>query len=307
MIKKNLLFIFLVIGCLQSQSQEFNARVRVLDNQLPNTIDRRIFRTLEAALTNFINKRKWSTDVFKPNEKIECQFLLNLSKSPEQNVYSGTFTVQAARPVFQSSYASPLINYLDQSLEFKYVESQPLEFNENRVSGTDPLASNLSAVVAYYVYIILGFDYNSFGQRGGDPYFQKALNIVNNAPDGSIISGWKSYENNNRNRYWLSENLINNRYAIIHDVYYTYYRKGMDFLYENEESARAEILNALIYLDNLSRENPNLMAVQFFIAGKSDELIGIFRKASPPDRTRVVEILSRVDVTNANKYKQELK
>lgn len=305
--KTSLLLVFIIYLGQLVKAQEFNARVRVLDNQLPSTVDRKIFRTLESALTNFINKRKWSTDAFKPNERIECQFLINLSKSPEQNVYTGTFTVQVARPVYQSSYTSPLINFQDQFFEFKYVESQPLEFNENRITGTDPLISNLTAVIGYYLYIILGFDYNSFGQRGGDPYFQKALNIVNNAPEGSSISGWKSYENNNRNRYWLSENLINNRYAIIHDVYYTYYHKGMDFMYENEEGARAEILNALIYLDNLSRENPNLMVVQFFMAGKSDELIGVFKKAAPQDKLRAAEILSRLDVTNSGKYKQELK
>jgi hypothetical protein len=187
------------------------------------------------------------------------------------------------------------------------VEGQPMEFNENRVSGSDPMVSNLTAVMAYYVYIILGFDYVSFAQRGGDIYFQKALNIVNNAPDASRISGWKSFENNNRNRYWLSENLMNNRYALIHDVYYTYFRKGLDKLYEDEGTARTEILNALLNLDNLNRETPNLMAVQFFMLGKSAELIGIFKKAAPADRNRAAEILSRVDVTNANKYKQELK
>jgi hypothetical protein len=155
--------------------------------------------------------------------------------------------------------------------------------------------------------MIVGFDYSSFSARGGDPYFQKALNIVNNAPEASKISGWKSFESNNRNRYWLTENLINNRYATIHDVYYTYYRKGFDKLNEDEANARAEVLNALLYLDNLNRETPNLMVVQFFMLGKSDELINLFRKASPQDKTRVVEILSRLDITNSNKYKQELK
>jgi len=304
--KTNLLLFFLLISVFV-QAQEFNARVKVLDNQLPTTIDKRAFRTLESSLTNFINKRKWSNDVFKPNERIECQLLINLTKSPELNVYTGTLTIQVARPVFASSYLSPIISYQDQYVDFRYVESQPLEFNENRISGSDPLSSNLTAVVAYYIYIILGYDYDSFSLRGGDPYFQKALNVVNNAPDGTLISGWKSFENNNRNRYWLTENLINNRYAIIHDVYYNYYRKGLDKMFESENEARTEILNTLVSLDNLYRDNPNLMAVQFFVLGKSDEFIGIFKKASQQDKVRVLEILSRIDLSNANKYKEGLK
>lgn len=292
-------------NCLAAQ--EINSRVKIIDNQLPSTVDRKIFRTLETALTNFINKRKWANDNFKPNEKINCQFLIVLTKNPDLNTYSGTLTVQVARPVYHSVYISPIINFQDQSVDFKYAESQPIEFNENRVGGNDPLASNLSSIVAYYVYLIIGFDYDSFSPRGGDSYFQKALNIVNNAPEGSKISGWKSFENNNRNRYWLTDNLTNNRYAIIHDVYFTYYRKGLDRMYENETEARAEVLNALIYLDNLNRETPNLMVVQFFMLGKADELIGIFKKAPPQDKLKALEIISKLDVTNSNKYKQELK
>lgn len=307
MFKKLLTFIiwFCFVFCLQAQ--ELNARVRVVDNQISSTVDRKIFRTLESVLTNFLNNRRWSQDNFKPNEKINCQFLINLESMAEPNVYTASMTIQAARPVHSTSYVSPIINFKDANLDFKYVESQPVEFNDNRISGSDPLVSNLTAVMAYYAYMIVGFDYSSFSARGGDPYFQKALNIVNNAPEASKISGWKSFESNNRNRYWLTENLINNRYATIHDVYYTYYRKGFDKLYEDEANARAEVLNALLYLDNLNRETPNLMVVQFFMLGKSDELINLFRKAPPQDKARVVEILSRLDITNSNKYKQELK
>jgi hypothetical protein len=307
MYKRTGFLLFFLWMILFATAQEFNARVKVLDNQLPNTVERRIFRTLESSLTGFLNKRKWTADSYKPGERIECQFLINLSKVTDQNTYSGTLTIQAGRPVYQSSYISPLVNYQDPNFDFKYVEGQPMEFNENRVSGSDPMVSNLTAVMAYYAYIILGYDYASFSLRGGDIYFQKALNIVNNAPDASRISGWKSFENNNRNRYWLSENLMNNRYALIHDVYYSYYRKGMDKMSEDESKARTEILNSLLILDNLNRETPNLMAIQFFLLGKSAELIGVFKKAPPADKNRAAEILSRIDVTNANRYKQELK
>ncbi|MFN5334706.1 MAG: DUF4835 family protein [Bacteroidota bacterium] len=303
-------FLFLIIlfcALLNVEAQEVTARIKVMDNQLPTTIDKKIFRTLESSLNNFINKRKWTKEAYKLNEKIECQFLINLRSIVETNVYEASLTIQSARPVYQSAYLSPIINYQDANFTFKYVEGQPMEFNENRVSGSDPLASNLTAVMVYYIYIILGYDYDSFALRGGDEYFQKALNIVNNAPDASQISGWKSFENNNRNRYWLTENLINNRYALIHDFYYSYYRKGLDKMYEDETAARQEVLTALMILDNINRETPNLMIIQFFMLGKSAELIGIFKKADTPTRNKVIEILTKLDVSNANKYKQELK
>lgn len=307
MIKPFYILLLFIITYASVNAQELNARVRVVDNQIPSTVDRKIFRTLETSLTNFLNSRKWGNDNFKPNEKINCQFLITLQQMPEPNIFSASITIQVARPVYSTSYVSPIINFQDPNFDFRYVESQPMEFNENRISGTDPLVSNLTAVIAYYAYIILGFDYDSFSVRGGDMLFQKALNIVNNAPDATKISGWKSFENNNRNRYWLAENLINNRYAVIHDIYYNYYRRGLDVMYEDENTARAEILNALVYMDNLNRETPNLMIVQFFMLGKSDELINVFRKSAPQDKSRVVEILSRLDVSNSNKYKQELK
>lgn len=307
MIRKFYILMVCIFTYLSVSAQELNARVRVVDNQIPSTVDRKIFRTLEASLTNFLNNRKWGNDNFKPNEKINCQFLITLQQMPEPNFFSASITIQVARPVYSTSYVSPIINFQDPNFDFRYVESQPMEFNENRISGTDPLVSNLTAVIAYYAYIILGFDYDSFSIKGGEMLFQKALNIVNNAPDATKISGWKSFENNNRNRYWLAENLINNRYAIIHDIYYNYYRRGLDVMYEDENAARAEILNALVYMDNLNRETPSLMIVQFFMLGKADELINIFKKAPPQDKSRIVEILSRLDVSNSNKYKQELK
>jgi hypothetical protein len=292
---------------IHGNSQEVFARIKVMDNQLPTTIDKRVFRTLESSLTNFINKRKWTKDAYKLNERIECQFLINLKSVIDQNTFDASLTVQSARPVFHSTYLSPIINYQDANFSFKYVEGQPLEFNENRVSGSDPLASNLTAVIAYYVYIVLGFDYDSFSFKGGEEYFQKALNVVNNAPDAGQISGWKSYENNSRNRYWLTENLINNRYVLIHDFYYNYYRKGLDKFYEDEATGRQEILNALVILDNINRETPNLMIVQFFMLGKFGELVGVFKKAPPADKAKVLQMLAKLDVSNVEKYKQELK
>jgi hypothetical protein len=244
--------------------------------------------------------------VYGVNEKIACNFLLNLEPTSESNVYSATLTIQAARPVFNTSYNSPIINFKDDNVIFKYVEFQILEFNESRISGSDALVSNLTAIFAYYANIILAFDNLSFSPRGGDIYFQKAQNIVNNAPDGRGISGWKAFDGI-RNRYWLVENMLNSRYNIMHDVYYNYYRLGMDKMYEDENAARTELLNVLNLLTNFNNENPNTMINQFFFQGKSTELIKVFSKAKPQDKAKALELLPRLDLTNAGAYKEQLK
>ncbi|HWH62910.1 MAG TPA: DUF4835 family protein, partial [Ginsengibacter sp.] len=272
----------------------------------PGGVDKKVFQTLQTALTNFVNNSKWTSDNFAQQEKIDCSFLLNLESTDDPNIYKASLTIQSARPIFNSSYSSPIINFQDNDVVFKYAEFQQLEFNDARVSGTDPLVSNLTAIFAYYIDIIIGMDYDSFSPRGGNPFFQKAKNIVNNAPEGKAISGWKAFDGT-RNRYWLSENLLNSRYTIIHDAIYDYYRLGMDKLYDEEANARIQMLNVLNLLNDLNAENPSLMVMQFFFMGKSQELIKIFSKASPPDKAKALELLQRLDVPNAPAYKEALK
>ncbi|HZW64576.1 MAG TPA: DUF4835 family protein, partial [Hanamia sp.] len=224
---KYFLFFLLLLFAKLNQAQELRARVSVVSNRVNNTVDKQTFTNLQTALNDFVNTRKWSNDVFKTNEKIDCSFLLNLESTGESNVYKGSLTIQSGRPVFNTSYISPVINYQDNDVTFKYIDFQQLEFNDNRVSGTDPQVSNLTAVFAYWINIILGFDYDSFSLRGGNAFFQKAQNIANNAPEGRNISGWKPFDGT-RNRYWLTENLLNSKYTIMHDAIYDYYRLGMD-------------------------------------------------------------------------------
>ncbi len=304
--KIKFILLTLLIASQTSVAQELKANVTVVSNQVGNNVNQNVFRTLQAALNNFVNTRKWTQDNYSPNERIECNFLLNLQPSGDLNVYNASLTVQSARPVFNTSYLSPIINFKDDNIIFKYVEFQVLEFNENRVSGSDALTSNLTAILAYYINMILAFDYDSYSLRGGDPYFQKAQNIVNNAPDGRGIAGWKAFDGQ-RNRYWLVENMLNSRYTIMHDVYYNYYRLCMDKLYEDENGARAEMLNVLNLLNNFITDNPNKMISQFFFQGKSTELIKIFSKAPQQDKARASEMLQRLDLTNAARYKDELK
>ncbi len=299
-----LFFIFFVEAV--SYGQELQSKVTIVASRVPTTVDKKIFQTLQTQLTNFINNRKWTPDVFQPQEKIECSFLLNIESVEETNVYKASLTVQAARPVFNSSYSTALINFQDADVTFRYVEYQPVEFNENRVQGSDALASNLTAIFAYYVNIILGLDYDSFGPKGGDPYFQKAQNIVNNAPENKNISGWKAFDGR-RNRYWLAENIMNTSYNLVHDVIYNYYRPGLDNMYQNDADARSKMLNALVQLQTVNQNNPNSMIVAFFMAGKYQELSKIFKKATPPEKARVLELLQKLDVANISKYQQDLK
>ena len=165
-------FSILIAFCFLSVvvcSQEIQAKltVNVNKDKIPTTVDRKIFQTLQTGLTNFVNNRKWTNDAFQTTEKIQCNFLLNINDVGGQNIYRATLTVQAARPAYNSTYQCPLINFIDDNVVFKYVEYQPIEFNENRVQGNDALVSNLTAVFAYWVNIILGFDYDSFSLRGG--------------------------------------------------------------------------------------------------------------------------------------------
>ena len=300
----SILFCLLFINIVNAQ--ELNARVTVNSSRIGTSVNKNTFQSLQTALNTFLNTRKWTTDNFLPNEKIDCNFLLNLQPTNDANVYSASLTIQAGRPIFNSSYLSPLINFQDADVIFKYVDFQQLEFNENRVSGTDGLVSNLTAIFAYYANMVIAFDYDSYSQRGGIPFFQKAQNIVNNAPEARGISGWKAFDGT-RNRYWLVENMQNSRYAIMHDIYYNYYRKAGDKLYEDENVARVEMLNVLNQLSSFNADNINTMINQFFLQGKANELIKIFSKASPQDKARASELLQKIDITNAARYKEELR
>lgn len=301
--KKLLLAGFLILLTASIKAQEIQARLTVLTNKISTKVDKRIFNTLQTGLTNFINNRKWTPDAFTVNEKIQCNFLLSVEQELGNNIYKAKLTVQAARPIYNSNYDSPIINYIDDDIVFRYQEFQSIEFNENRVQGNDPVAANLTAIIAYYVNIILGLDYDSFSLRGGDAYFQKAWNIVNNAPESREITGWKSFESL-RNRYWLAENLNNNRFALIHDALYSYYRYGFDIFFDNEQNGRNGILNALNFLNTINADNPNSMVIQFFFQGKSAELVKVFSKGTADDKNRARDILTRLDITNTQAYKE---
>lgn len=300
---KTLLFFTALLFTQAVQAQELQAKVTVIASRISTQVDKKTFQTLQTALTNFINNRKWSGDVFGTQEKIRCNFLLNLEQDLGGNLYKASLTVQAARPAYGTAYESPIINFQDNEVVFKYIEFQPVEFNENRVAGTDATTANLTAVLAYYINLIIGMDYDSFSLRGGDPYFQKAQYIVNNAPEGGQISGWKAFDGL-RNRFKLIEGLVDNRYALVHDAIYAYYRSGLDAFFAKEADGRLGVLNALNFLNTVNSENPNSMIIQFFFQGKSSELVRIFSKAEGDARIQARDLLMRLDLTNSSAYKE---
>src|SRR5918993_393294 len=287
---KNLFFVAGLLVMQITNAQELQAKFTVNSSRVSTLVDKKTFTTLQTALTNFVNNRKWTQDVFQPQEKIRCNFLLTIEQDLGNNQYKASLTVQAARPAYGTNYLSPIVNFQDNEVMFKYIEFQAIEFTENRILGNEPVVANLPAVLAYYIYLILGMDYASFSLRGGDPYFQKAQYIVNNAPEGGLISGWKAFDGL-RNRYKLVEGLVDNRFALVHDAIYTYYRSGVDIFFEKEKEGRIGVLNALNYLNTVNRENPNSMIIQFLFQGKSNELVNIFSKADADVKTQARDLL----------------
>lgn len=302
---KNLFpFLFFLVFVQAVQGQELQARLTIVSNKVSTQVDKKIFQTLQTALTNFLNNRKWTNDNYQTQEKIKCNFLLTIDEYKGNNLFKASLTIQAARPVYNTTYESPIINFQDPDVQFAYAEFQPVEFNENRIQGSNPLAANLTAVLAFYVNLILGMDYDSFSPRGGDPYLQKAQYIVNNAPEsGKDITGWKAFDGL-RNRFRLIQGLTDTRFSLMHDAIYAYYRSGLDQFYENEKEGRKGILNALNYINTINTENPGSMIVQFFFQGKSTELVKIFSKADAETKNKAREFLIKLDLTNAGSYKE---
>ena len=301
-------FILMFIVCLWSvhlHAQELAATVNVQTNKIENQIDTKIFTQFQKQLKDFINQRKWTSDAFAIEEKIDCSFYITIESIASPGVYEAKLSVVANRPVYNASYTTPLLNMQDANFTFKYQLAQPMEFNENRVQGADPLEANLTAVIAYYINIIIGLDYDSFAPKAGLPYFNKALNIVYNAPEGSGITGWKSYDGQ-RNRYIFVDNLTKSGFDKLHEIIYSYNREGLDQMADKPEIARAAILNALMGMQELNETNVNSMVVPILMQGKFTEIVGIFGTADKAMKKQLLNTLSSIDIANINRYKEKL-
>ncbi len=284
-------------------AQEINCKVKVQGPSIQG-VDKEVFRSMERSLNDFINTRKWTNDNYNTSEKIECNIMLNLTKVLNVNdgSFEATLNIQATRPVYNTGYNSPTLNYVDREVRFRYNQYAPLQFDDNRVSGSDPLASNLTAVVAYYIYLVIGLDYDSFAPNGGTDYFKKAQNIVNNAPEqGKDINGWKAVEGT-KNRYWIVDQILSPRYNEFRRYWYSMHREGLDNLYTKPDEARKAILNGIGKLVQLNKENPNSILIQMFFTTKSNEIMSVLSQTPKTERTTYISMLQQVDVPNAQKY-----
>ena len=281
-----------------SYCQELNCTVKVI---YPNiqTSDPKIFQTLETSIYDFMNQRKWTSDNFQQQEKIDCSLLINITEENGSDKFKAQVTIQSSRPVFDASYKSTLFNWVDKDWNFQYAQYQPLEFNENSN------LNNLTSMLAYYAYIMIGYDYDSFAPKGGTTWFQKAQKVVNNAQNSSD-PGWKSYESL-RNRYWLVANLLDTKFDAVRQVYYSYHRNGMDNMYEKVDESRKTITSCLNQLSKVQDDNPNSMIMQVWFSSEADELVNIYSGATPAEKTTAVNLLAKMDPANSVKYQNILK
>jgi hypothetical protein len=286
-----------------SEGQELNCKVNINRDKM-QSVAPEVFTAMQRAIIEFMNNRKWTNDEVATNERIDCNIQLTLTGNRingDIDAYSANLSITSSRPVYNSGYISTTCNHLDKDVTFKYNQFTPLQFDDNRVTGTEPLASNLTAVLAYYAYIIIGLDYDSYGLDGGSQYFKRAQNVVNNAPDEKGIAGWKAVEGN-RNRYWLVDQLLNTRFHDLRTEWYPLHRESLDSLAGKPAESRTRALSNLKKLYQVNRENPTSMLMQFFFAAKSEEILHLLNQAPKAERGPYIALLAIMDVPNAAKY-----
>jgi hypothetical protein len=294
--KRTGFLVALFLGFLQGVTgQEFRCNISVSAERIQGA-NRNLFYTMQSDLYEFMNNRRWTEHAYTMEERIECNIFILLTEQISADEFKGSIQVQVTRPVFNSTYETTILNIKDNDFQCKYVEFQPMEFNET--SNRD----NLTNVLAFYAYVILGFDYDTFSKEGGTPYFEKAQSIVNNSQNARE-KGWKAFESE-RNRYWLIENVMNRSYAGMRDCYYRYHRLGLDLMSDKAEEGRANIAESLRSLQQVFRRKPSTYILQIFFDAKSDELVNVFSKSFPDEQNRVVAILNEVDPSNGSKYQK---
>ena len=291
--KTTILYLILTLVGLRLAAQDLNARVQVLSPKISGS-NKRIFKTLETAMKDFLNGRKWSADPILAQERIDCNFVLNITNWDGSSNFSGELQVQSSRPVYSSTYSSTLLNINDKDVDFIYNEGQTIDYTDQSFQ------SNLSSIMAFYAYIIVGLDYDTFSLYGGSPYFANAQTVITNAQTGSY-RGWKAFDGN-INRYWLAENLNNKVYAPLRSFLYDYHRNGLDIMADNAAKGRKEISSILPTLQQVDRQRVGAMLPLVFYTAKSDELVSLYSKADPQERLQAMNILLQADPANGNKY-----
>lgn len=287
---RKIIFLFLLVaGSLQAQ--ELNCKVSVNYDRITNA-NTQIFKTLERSLTDFVNKTRWTNQTFKDNEKIECSMLINLS-SYNSDSFTGTIQVQSSRPVFNSSYTSPVFNFNDKDFSFRYLEFETLVFNPNSFD------SNLIAVVAFYSYMIMGLDADTFTMKGGDQYYDLAQNVAILA-QGSGSKGWNQSDGN-LSRYFLINDVKSNTFSPFREALYQYH-SGMDFMADNQKEAKEKVKNSLKTLSQIYDLRPNAFLTRVFFDAKSDEIVSIYSGGPSIGVADLIENLNRISPLNSSKW-----
>ncbi len=277
------------------RAQELNCQV-IVDDTRAQTSDRQVFRDMEIAFARFMNDRKWTNDEYTPEERINCNLSIIIESMPAIGTFNATVQIQSSRPVYNTDYSSIILNFADKDWQFDYVESTPLDFGDNVFS------SNLTSMLAFYAYIIIGLDNDTFAEFGGEEQFKKALDVVNTAQQ-SNASGWQAFQSN-RNRYWLSENLVNQNLRPIRKGLYTYHRLALDKFEQSQsqDEARTLIVGVLKDIQTAERNIPNsILKISFFDA-KKNELAKIFERGNPATKREAYNILVSLNPSSTEIY-----
>ena len=296
---KYYLIIFLVLLPAIIRAQELNCNIQISAQRIQGS-NRQVFESMQKDLFEFMNNTVWTNHVFNYAERIDCNILINLTDQLSADEFKGTIQIQLSRPIFNTTYNSTLLNFIDNNFQFKYVEFQPLEFDPSTNK------SSLVSVLAYYTYMVLGFDYDSFAPLGGTEFFQMAEKIVTNAQNAPE-PGWKPYDGSrNRNRYWLVKNVLDKEYEGVRQFIYEYYINGLDKMESKAPEARTSMVESLKLMQDVYRKKPDpfMYLVQVVMDAKSDELINIYSAAFPEEKSRVIEILTEIDPSNKSKYEK---
>ncbi|TXC76150.1 type IX secretion system protein PorD [Luteibaculum oceani] len=276
--------------------QELNATVQVTYERVKaQATNPRIFETLERTAQEFLNNTKWGGDDFQLEERIQCSFLFTIDKI-SGNTYEGSIQVTSSRPVFNSNYSTTLLNHKDNDFTFSYTENAPIIFTPNQFKD------NLSSVLAYYAYLVLAMDYDSFSREGGKAYFTLAQRVVANAQNAGF-DGWRSSEGV-RNRFWIVDNALQEAFKPIRDCVYEYHRQGLDQMYSNTEDARKTIIEALKKLERVHAVKPLSINMQIFFNAKSQEIINIFDASPAQEKESLLSLLGKLDPSNLSKYQK---
>lgn len=294
------LFLFpLLFFALQSGAQELMCKLQIISPSLQTSAaDKLLFEQLQQQLQEFMNNTRWTTENFKEEEKIDCNILINISEMPSAEDFGGTIQVTSSRPVFNTNYKSTTMNYIDENFKFKYQRGTPLLFS------IDQHRNNLTSVLAFYAYMMIAYDYDSFSPEGGSKYFAKAQQIVNNAQSASE-PGWRAAEGD-RNRYWMVDNAQQGVFKPLRQAFYKYHRLGFDRLYENIEEGRKEVLSALELINVVAKQRPASFNVQMFFSMKVNELVSLFSSAPVNEKQKAFNLCKAMDPVNLTKYQKIL-